>query len=59
VNHDGVIDVFDLSALRREIINLIFNYNEPLANSDANGDGIVNVADLVYLQKYLLREIND
>ncbi len=59
VNRDGVIDVFDLSALRREIINLIFNYNEPLANSDANGDGIVNVADLVYLQKYLLREIND
>ena len=58
VNRDGVIDVFDLSALRREIINLIFNYNEPLANSDANGDGIVNVADLVYLQKHLLRAEN-
>ena len=27
-------------------------------NSDANGDGIVNVADLVYLQKYLLSTEN-
>lgn len=58
INRDGVIDVFDLSALRRAIIRLVFNYNEPPANSDANGDGIVNVADLVYLQRYLLRAEN-
>ena len=54
LNRDGVIDVFDLSALRRAIIRLVMNNNEPPANSDANGDGIVNVADLVYLQRYLL-----
>ncbi len=58
VNRDGVIDVFDLSALRRALIGLVFNNNEPPANSDANGDGIVNVADLVYLQKHLLRSEN-
>ena len=28
------------------------------ANSDINGDGSVNVADLVYLQKYLLSTEN-
>ena len=55
VNRDGVIDVFDLSALRKALIELVYNNNEPPANSDANGDGIVNVADLVYLQKHLLR----
>ena len=30
------------------------NHIEAPVNSDANGDGIVNVADLVYLQRYLL-----
>ena len=54
INRDGTIDVFDLAALRKAIINLVVKSIEPPANSDANGDGIVNVADLVYLQKYLL-----
>ena len=52
VNGDGVIDVFDLSLAKR---GLIGGFSDPLdaQSADTDGNGEVEVADLVLLTKYL------
>ncbi|MBP5581911.1 MAG: glycoside hydrolase family 11 protein, partial [Ruminococcus sp.] len=54
INEDGVIDAFDLAPLRRGILKVMSGGGTAPANSDVNGDGDVNVADLLLLQKYIL-----
>ncbi len=53
VTLDGVVDVFDLVALRQGITGK-FASNVAEAAADVNADGDVTVADVVILQKYLL-----
>ena len=50
INHDGVIDSFDLIAFRK----LILTDKKPTERYDFNSDGEVGVADLVKLQRFIL-----
>ena len=53
VNFDGVVDVFDLALVKRQLTGSIFGRNA-LRRGDVNADGKVAVVDAVALQKYLL-----
>ena len=54
--NDNIIDAFDLVMLRRIILNgCTSDYQR--AVSDVNLDGETNIADLVYLQQYILGKI--
>ena len=53
INNDGVVDVFDLPAMRNVLIGIFAGSSQPHVNADLNGDGDVNIADLVLLHKYL------
>ncbi len=54
--NDNIIDAFDLVMLRRIILNgCTSDYQR--AVSDINLDGETNIADLVYLQQYILGKI--
>ena len=50
INHDGVIDSFDLIAFRK----IVLSDKKPLAHYDLNSDGEVGIADLVKLQRFIL-----
>ncbi len=56
---NGIVDAFDLVALRSACVKGEFISNISQAASDVNADGEVNVADLVTLQKYLLTEVKE
>ena len=53
VNFDGVVDVFDLALVKRQLTSSIFGRNA-LRRGDVDADGKVAVVDAVALQKYLL-----
>ncbi len=53
VNFDGVVDVFDLALVKKQMLNPIFGRNA-LRRADVDADGKVTVVDVVALQKYLL-----
>ena len=53
VNFDGMVDVFDLALLKRQLAKESFGRNA-LRRGDVNADGAVTVADAISLQKYLL-----
>jgi 1,4-alpha-glucan branching enzyme len=42
INHDGIIDLFDLSAADNDNSNFVGGY----VNTDVNGDGIVDIFDI-------------
>ena len=56
VNNDKQIDVFDLSMIKREILNPGTSID--LIAADVNADGIVDVQDAVEVQDYLLCRIS-
>ena len=53
VNFDGVVDIFDLGLLKRQLAGSILGRNA-LRRADVNADGAVSVTDAIALQKYLL-----
>ena len=53
VNGDAVIDVVDLIRLKKHLANH-FLAGKALAAADANRDGIVGAADLIYIRKRML-----
>jgi lysophospholipase L1-like esterase len=53
VNFDGVVDVFDLALVKRQLTKESFGRNA-LRRADVDADGAVTVVDAVALQKYLL-----
>jgi glucuronoarabinoxylan endo-1,4-beta-xylanase len=53
INNDGVVDIYDMPAMRKVLINILSFGAKPTINADLNGDGDVNIADLVMLHKYL------
>lgn len=53
VTLNGVVDVFDLVAMRKGVINGFSDDNQKYC-ADVNADGENNVSDLVLLQKFLL-----
>lgn len=55
VNNDNQIDVFDLSMIKREILNPGTSID--LIAADVNADGIVDVKDALEVQNYLLCRI--
>ncbi|MBQ3408025.1 MAG: dockerin type I repeat-containing protein [Clostridia bacterium] len=56
LNFDGVVNVFDMTMMRKA---LIYGWNDTIAYrmADMTGDGYVNVADLVYMHRWLLGAI--
>lgn len=50
INNDGVVDVFDIAAMRQHIIN-----KKHSRHGDFNKDGEMGVADLVSLQNWIIR----
>ena len=50
---DGIVDVFDMCLMRR---GFIYGWNDmqQYYMADMNADGLVTVADIVYLQRWLL-----
>lgn len=59
INMDGVIDGFDMIALRKLLIKGHGSSPASESYSDLNGDKKVNTADLVLLQRYLLGKIEE
>lgn len=58
VNQDNSVDIFDMVALRRMLIQGYTGQNGSKYNADVNLDGKVNIADLVLLQNFLLGKID-
>lgn len=53
VNRDGEINVNDVTAIQRHLVDLEFIPAQLLILADANGNGEVNIADATYLQMYI------
>ena len=53
VNFDGVVDIFDLGLLKRQLAGSSLGRNA-LRRADVDADGAVSVTDAIALQKYLL-----
>ena len=56
VNFDGLVDIFDLALVKRQLTKESFGRNA-LRRADVDADGAVTVVDAVALQKYLLTGI--
>lgn len=52
-NLDGNINVRDITAIQRYLVELEKFNEEQLALADTNGDGNVDIADATHLQMYL------
>ena len=52
-NLDGNVNVRDVTAIQRHLVELEKFNEEQLALADANGDGKVDINDATHLQKYL------
>ena len=52
-NRDGNINVRDITAIQRYLVELEKFNEEQLALADTNGDGNVDIADATHLQMYL------
>ena len=59
INMDGMIDSFDMIALRKLLIKGRGESPASESYSDLNGDKKVNMADLILLQRYLLGKVNE
>ena len=55
VNHDGVVDVFDLALVKRELVQTTLT-RQDRRRADTDADGKVGVVDAVAVQKYLLNQ---
>ena len=52
-NLDGNIDIRDVTAIQRHLVELEKFNDEQLALADTNSDGEINIADATHLQMYL------
>lgn len=52
-NLDGNIDIRDVTAIQRHLVELEPFNGEQLAVADTNADGEINIADATHLQMYL------
>jgi hypothetical protein len=57
VNNDGIIDVRDVTMLKKYVVKLIDLNAQEMANADVISDGYVNVLDLGQLLKYIIKVI--
>lgn len=53
ITHDNMLNVFDLSLLKKEVITPFLNRHDR-RRADTNADGYVDLVDVIILQKYLL-----
>ena len=53
LNHDGVVDIFDLALLRHEVFSPMLT-RQDRRRADTEADGTVGIANIIALQKYLL-----
>lgn len=61
VCEDGVIDVYDIIALRKYLLNGTDSETDEkwdAMRADVNGDGKVGIADMITLQKYIMGQIS-
>ena len=58
LNYDGCIDIFDLIAAKKGLIDGFVNTKIKIA-ADVNGDGSANISDAVLIQKYIEGSITD
>ncbi len=58
INFDGMVDAFDMAAARKGIINGISDAQTKKA-ADVDKSGKFEIADVVLLQDYILRRINE
>ena len=52
-NLDGIINIGDVTAIQRYLVELEMFTDEQIALADTNGDGNVDITDATHLQKYL------
>ena len=52
-NLDGNINIRDVTAIQRHLVELETFNDEQIALADTNGDGEINIADATHLQMYL------
>ena len=53
VNLDGQININDVTAIQRHLVELEWLSDEQLAMADTNGDEVINISDATHLQMYL------
>ena len=53
IDNDNRVDIFDVVLMRKGLIDNSFDDNQKL-HADVNSDGVVNVADAVELQQFIL-----
>lgn len=53
VNRDGVVDIKDVTVLRRYLAGTIAEADVDLLAADCNGDGVVDIKDVTVLRRYL------
>ncbi|MGN0606681.1 MAG: dockerin type I repeat-containing protein [Oscillospiraceae bacterium] len=57
-NCDGIVDICDVTALQQHIVQMNELSGQGFANADIDRDSDINVKDLAYIKKYLIKEIN-
>ena len=53
VNRDGVVDIKDVTVLRRYLAGTVAGSDVDLLAADCNGDGVVDIKDVTILRRYL------
>ena len=54
VNEDGAVDSLDQDALVDHLLKVTLLSGTPLANADANQDGVVDIRDVVFISRFVL-----
>jgi hypothetical protein len=54
VNEDGAVDMLDQAALVDHLLEVTLLSGTPLANADANQDGVVDIRDVVFISRFVL-----
>jgi hypothetical protein len=53
VNRDGVVDIKDVTILRRYLAGTVAGSDVDLLAADCNCDGVVDIKDVTILRRYL------
>ena len=59
VDGDGVVNVFDVTAIQRYIAKYITFDNRQMIAADADKDGVINIYDATHIQRYLAKYITE
>ena len=58
-NHDGVIDVRDVTAIQRHASEYELLTGDALRAADVDGNGVVDISDATLLQRYLAEYVEE